>query len=67
MDPKHIFNADGRWVCFVVREDVFSKDGHWPGTVRQGRGIYGKDGEYLDSQSNDGNRLSEETVSLLQA
>ncbi len=67
MNPKHIFDADGRWVCFIVGEDVFSKDGHWLGTVRQGRDIYGKDGEYLGSLSEDGSRLPEEMVSLPQA
>lgn len=35
MDPKHIFDADGRWVCFIVGEDVFSKDGEYLGSLSE--------------------------------
>ena len=65
MDSRHIFDADGRWICFIVGEDVFTKDGRWLATVRKGRDIYGRDGSYLGSLSKDGYRLPEDMVSLL--
>lgn len=61
MSPRHIYNAEGYWVAFVVDGDVFDRSGDWLGHLVNGQEIYGVDGEHLGTLTEDGRLLSSQT------
>ena len=73
MAHKRIYDADGRWIGFMVDEDVFNTTGELIGHVVNGcevyglqdthHKIYGSRGPYLGRLTEDGRLLKEENPS----
>ncbi|HEY4485459.1 MAG TPA: hypothetical protein VI702_03925 [Nitrospiria bacterium] len=47
MTPRHIFDAQGRWVVFVVGPDVFLRDGEWLGNLSANNEIRDRKGRLM--------------------
>jgi hypothetical protein len=56
MTPRHIYDADGYWVAFVVGTEVFLRGGEWLGRLSGDYEIRDQDGQ-LRGILDDGGRL----------
>jgi hypothetical protein len=45
MAPKHIYDAEGYWVAFVVGAEVFLRGGEWIGRLADNNEILGQNGQ----------------------
>jgi hypothetical protein len=73
MAHKRIYDVGGRWIGFVVDDDVFDKTGELMGHVVNGYEVYGLQGpnhesygsrgSYLGRLTKDGRLLTEENSS----
>ncbi len=54
MSPRHIYDKEGYWIAFVVDGDVFDRSGDWLGHLVNGQEIYGVNGHYLGTLTEDG-------------
>jgi hypothetical protein len=54
MSPRHIYDADGYWVAFIVGNDVFDRAGERLGHLVDGQEIYGVKGDHLGTLTDEG-------------
>jgi len=57
MTPRHIYDAEGYWVAFVVGTEVFLRGGEWLGQLSGTKVIRDRDGQ-LRGLLDEGGRLS---------
>ena len=56
--PRHIYNADGYWIAFIVGTEVFRRGGEWLGQLCGRTEVRDHDGRLRGLLSPDGSRLS---------
>jgi hypothetical protein len=59
MLSKHLYNADGRWIAFIVGTDVFNRFGTLIGRFINNREIQNMDGRIMGFLSEDGHLVRE--------
>ena len=58
MQPRHIYDTEGRWVAFVVNGDVFDRSGDLIARLNHRQEILGLDGDALGVVTEHGHYLS---------
>ncbi|MBI3596181.1 MAG: hypothetical protein HY203_03390 [Nitrospirae bacterium] len=64
MTPRHIYDAEGYWVAFVVGTEVFLRGGEWLGRLSDHHEIRDQDGQLQGFMDDDGRLLILESESV---
>jgi hypothetical protein len=64
MVPRHIYDADGYWVAFVVGTEVFLRGGEWLGRMAGDNEIRDQDGHLRGFMDDEGRLLMVESDSV---
>lgn len=67
MTPRHIFDAKGNWVAFVVGPDLFLRDGEWLGNLTAKNEILDRKGRLMGVLDKAGRLSLRAGVSVIEA